>query len=264
MSFYEFDCGDRLYFKSSLFNDDKVVHTFTSAIGGVSHGKIKGMNLGFRVDDDEKSVKENYKLFSNDIGIDLNRTVLAKQTHTDNIRTVTEADCGKGIVRTSDIEDTDGLITDVPGIALVVFSADCVPILFYDPKNSVVAAVHSGWRGSVKKIGGRCIDIMTERFGSNPKDICVSVGPSIGPCCFEFGNDAPNYFDDEYLTAVDNGKYLVNLPQLICDTLTDKGVLIKNIDISGICTVCNCDKFYSYRKHKSNTGRQAAVIMIKE
>ncbi len=263
MSFYEYNCDDRMYLKSTLMPDSEISYGFTSALGGVSHGKITGLNLGFRVHDDETSVRENYRLLSNDLGIDLNRTVLAKQTHTDNIRIVTEADCGKGIVRTSDIKDTDGLITNIPSIALIVFSADCVPILFFDPKNSVVAAVHSGWRGTVKKIAARCVDIMSNTFKCNPKDILVAGGPSIGPCCFEFGSDAPDYFDEKYRKKLQSGKFMIDLPHMISDTLTERGIPGENIDISSVCTVCNSDKYYSYRAHKEHTGRQGAVIMLK-
>ena len=252
-----------MYLKSTLMPDSEISYGFTSALGGVSHGKITGLNLGFRVHDDETSVRENYRLLSNDLGIDLNRTVLAKQTHTDNIRIVTEADCGKGIVRTSDIKDTDGLITNIPSIALIVFSADCVPILFFDPKNSVVAAVHSGWRGTVKKIAARCVDIMSDTFKCNPKDILVAVGLSIGPCCFEFGSDAPDYFDEKYRKKLQSGKFMIDLPHMISDTLTERGIPGENIDISSVCTVCNSDKYYSYRAHKEHTGRQGAVIMLK-
>ena len=159
MSFFEHKCDDRLYLKSDVFGES-VVHGFTSALGGVSHGHIKGLNLGFRVKDDEASVRENYRLVAADLGFELENTVLSKQTHTDNIRIVTDADRGKGITKISDIEDTDGLICNIPGISLVVFSADCTPILLYDKKTDTVAAVHSGWRGTVKEISAKCVHLI--------------------------------------------------------------------------------------------------------
>lgn len=263
MGFYEYKCEDRRYLKSELLPEEEVAHGFTSAEGGVSRGRICGFNLGFRVKDDENSVRENYRLLAEDLGIELKRTVLAKQTHTKNIRIVTEADAGKGIVRDSDIEDTDGLVCNIPNMALVVFSADCIPILLYDGKKRVVAAVHSGWRGTVQRIGAAAVEVMAKEFGSSPSDIVAAIGPGIGPCCFEFGEDASNYFDRKYLKEKDNGKFLVNIWEMNCDILLDSGLKAENIDVSGVCTVCNSDKYYSYRTHKDRTGRQAAVIMLK-
>ncbi len=263
MSFYEQRFDSRLYLKSDLFDDTKITHCFTTKLGGVSHGDIKGLNLGFRVKDDEVSVRENYRLVACDMGIDLDRMVLSKQTHTDNIRIISKDDFGKGITRTSDIEDTDALITNIEGAALVVFAADCTPILLFDPTQKVVASVHSGWRGSVKGIAPKCVRLMDAVFGSNPQDILTAIGPCIGQCCFEFGNDATDYFDTKYLKATNNGKYMVDLRSYISDSLTSVGINKNNIDISDVCTMCNTDKFYSYRSNRDKTGRQAAIIMIK-
>ena len=125
MGFFEYTCDDRVYLKSELLSRcGELTHAFTSKCGGVSLGKIDGFNLGFRVFDDENSVKENYRLLSADLGFSLSRAVLSKQTHTDNIRVVTQEDCGKGIVKKSDIEDTDALVTNIRDIALIVFAAD--------------------------------------------------------------------------------------------------------------------------------------------
>lgn len=264
MSFFEYKCDNRLYLKSDLLENCKVTHGFTSRLGGVSQGTITGFNLGFRVGDDENSVRENYRLLSCDLGFSLDRAVLSKQTHTDNIRIVKERDCGKGIVRQSDIEDTDGLVTNIRNMALVVFSADCVPILMYDKKAKVAAAIHAGWRGSVKKIAAKCVDIMKREFSCNPSDIVAAIGPSIGKCCFEFGEDAVIYFDKKYYTKIADGKYKIDLWSFNRDQLTESGVLSCNIDISGVCTMCQSDRFYSYRAHKEKTGRQAAVIIIKD
>lgn len=263
MGFYEYKCGDRRYLKSDLLLENEVVHGFTSAEGGVSRGRICGFNLGFRVHDDESAVRENYRLLAEDLGISLDRTVLAKQTHTKNIRIVTEADAGKGIVRDSDIEDTDGLVCNTPNMALVVFSADCIPVLLYDRERRVIAAVHSGWRGTVQRIGAAAVEVMEKEFGSRPSDIVAAIGPGIGPCCFEFGSDAPEYFERKYLTEREDGKFLVDIWEMNRDVLTKCGLKPQNIDISGVCTVCNSDRYYSYRTHKDKTGRQAAVIMLK-
>ena len=260
----EYKIDDRLYITSELLSYGSVVHGFTSKLGGVSSGKISGLNLGFRVDDAPESVLKNYELVANDLGLDLNNTVLARQSHTDNIRIVTKDDAGKGVVRDSDIMDTDGLITNISGIALVVFSADCVPILMLDTKQKVIAAIHAGWRGTVKGIAPKGVSLMCSNFGCHPKDICVAIGPSIGPCCFEFGSDAKEHFPTPYCSQKSNNKFMIDLWSMNRDLLISAGVLPDNIDISGLCTVCHADTFHSDRTHRENTGRQVAIISLGE
>ncbi|MBQ4146032.1 MAG: peptidoglycan editing factor PgeF [Clostridia bacterium] len=261
----EYRKENRLYLKSELIEKcDGVNHCFTSRLGGVSCGKISGLNLGFRVDDNPKSVKENYRIVADDMNFNLDNMVLAKQTHTDNIRIVTREDAGKGIAKVSDIEDTDGLLTKEKGIALVVFAADCVPVLLYDPQREVAGAIHAGWRGTVKGITGKAVTMMEKEYGSKPEGIVVTIGPSIGPCCFEFGNDAKNYFPEKYIKRISDEKCLIDIWSMNKDQLLSQGVLEKNIDLLGVCTVCNSDKFYSYRTHKEHTGRQTAIIEIKK
>ncbi len=261
--FFEEKIGDRIYLKSDFFNEKSVIHAFTSSKGGVSNGIIEGFNLGFNTKDEKSSVLENYKLLSCDLGFDLNRTVISKQTHTDNIRIVTEEDAGKGVTRESDIEDTDGLITNIKNIPLVVFSADCTPILLYDIKKKVIAAIHAGWRGTVKKIAQKAVRLMKEQFYCDPTDIYALIGPSIGPCCFEFGSEANEIFDVKYLTPKDN-KYMIDIWNFNKEQLMLEGIPERNIDLSSVCTVCNSDKYFSYRTHKERTGRQAALILLKD
>ncbi len=263
MSFFEYRSDDRLYLKSSLFEDSGISHGFSSSLGGVSRGKINGFNLGFRVGDDKSSVMENYRLLSLDLDADLNKMVLAKQTHTDNIRIVTEDDLGKGISKISDIEDTDGLICNIPDTMLIVFAADCVPVLLYDKVNHAIGAVHSGWRGSVKGICQKAVCLMQKTYDCDPRNIVAAIGPSIGPCCFEVDEDTAIYFDDKYKIKKSNEKFNINLWQYNKDKLTESGVLSKNIDISRVCTICNSDRFYSYRTHRNQTGRQVAAIMLR-
>ena len=255
---------NRFYLQSEKICDTKLVsHGFTGSQGGVSNGIVRGLNLGFRVQDNPENVIENYKLVSGDLELLFDRIVLSKQTHTDNIRIVTEDDAGKGISKISDIEDTDGLITNVKGIPLVVFSADCVPLLFLDPVHEVVGAVHAGWRGTVKGIGRKCVGLMKEKFGSKAEDILVAVGPSIGPCCFEFGKADAVIFSEEFCREMNEEKVLVDIWGINKKQLTDCGIPEENIDVSGVCTVCNSDKYYSYRTHREKTGRQGAIIMLK-
>ncbi len=255
--------SNRLYLQSSLLADTSLVHAFTGRQGGVSTGNITGLNLGFRVEDNPASVMENYRLVGEDLGLQLENTVLAKQTHTNHIRIITREDAGKGLFRESDITDTDGLMTKERGIPLVVFSADCVPILLYDPKTPAIAAIHAGWRGTEKAIAKNAVAMMQEHFGSDPQDILVAIGPSIGPCCFTFGEDATEHFPQNFCKPLSQGKFLVDIWSVNREQLQNQGVLPEHIDISGLCTVCHQDKFYSYRTHKEHTGRQGAIIMLR-
>lgn len=261
----DLQCQDRCYLLSSTMAKHRNLgHAFTGRLGGVSQGKIRGLNLGFRVGDSHDAVMENYRLVAEDLGFSPERTVLSRQTHTDHIRIVTETDAGKGLTVESDIQDTDGLITDCPNLALVVFSADCIPLLFYDPVRRVVGAVHAGWRGTVKGIAGKAVQMMQEHFHCHPEDILAAIGPGIGPCCFAFGKEAPQYFPTSFLKEEEDGSYLVDLWAMNQKQLTDQGVLLQNIEVSGHCTVCRADRYYSYRTHKEQTGRQGAIIFLKE
>ncbi len=260
----EFKAENRLYYKSTLLEKTGLVNQgFSCRLGGVSQGKIQGFNLGFRVGDNHNSVMENYRLMSKDLSFDISRAVLSKQTHTDNIRIVSENDMGKGLVKESDIQDTDGLITNLKNVALIVFSADCTPILLLDPIKNVIGAVHAGWRGTVQGIGGKAVKLMKEAFGSNPQDIIAAIGPSIGPCCFEFSTKDAYVFPEKYHKKTVGNCVYIDLWNMNKDNLKDNGVLSHNIEISSLCTICHSDIFYSYRIHKEHTGRQTAVIMLK-
>lgn len=264
MRFSEIKIDDRVYIQSDDFNKlGGVKHCFTTRLGGMSRGHIEGLNFGFRVKDDHSSVVSNYKLTAKDLGFSFDRMVLAKQTHTDNIRIVTEADCGKGITVESDIEDTDGLITSCVNVPLVVFSADCTPILMYDAEKNVAAAIHSGWRGTVKKIAARAVEIMKTEFKCNPKDIFAAIGPHIRSCCFEVDIDVSKNFNECYVTVDKaSNKATVDLLGVNISMLEDCGILSENISYSDECTKCRSDKFYSYRADKERTGRMCAIIQI--
>ena len=252
---------NRLYLQDSgLSSCPGICHAFTTRLGGVSSGKIEGLNFGFRVGDQAESVKENYRLAAKDLGFSHNHMVLSKQTHTDNVRIVTAQDAGKGIVKESDIENTDGLITNLPNIPLVIFSADCVPLLLCDSKSGTIAAIHAGWRGSVKKIAQKAVKIMRESFGCYPSDILAAIGPSIGPCCFEVDDKTALLFPEEIRISKPNQKYHIDLWEYNRAQLHSAGIPDTNISIARQCTKCCPDKFYSYRAQKEHTGRMAAII----
>ncbi len=238
-------------------------HGFTTARGGFSKGKIEGLNLGFRVGDNIEDVIKNYEAVAADLDMTFSNMVLAKQTHTDNIRVVTKADRGKGLIRESDINDTDGLITNEKNTPLVVFAADCIPVLLTDKDGKAIGAVHAGWRGTVMKIPQKAVRLMAENYGIAPENIVAAIGPGIGKCCFEVGEEVAREFSEEFVTEKENGKFFVDLWQANYASLREIGVKKENISISKMCTKCGGDEFYSYRRMGEKTGRLGALIELK-
>ena len=256
--------GNKVYLKSEILQKEEgLVHFFTTKKGGHSNGAIKGLNLGFRVFDKYEYVRDNYLEISNDFSVPFDKITAAKQTHSKDIRIIREKDAGCGVSRLGETFEADGLITDLSGVPIMVFYADCVPILMADTKKGVIAAVHSGWRGTEKKIVQNAVSIMVNEFGADPRDIKAAIGPSIGACCFETGSEVAELFEDEFKKPHKNGKFKVDLWSKNKQMLKDMGVPEENIEVLGICTVCRSDLLYSYRTHGEQTGRMGAVIMLK-
>ena len=141
-----------------------VVNGFSTRLGGASKGKYATMNFAWNKGDDPADVLENYTRMAKALGVDRDRMVASQQTHTTNVRLVTEEDAGKGVVRERDYTDVDGLITNVPDLTLATFYADCVPLYFVDPKHKAIGLSHSGWRGTVNRMGQCTIDAMKKAF----------------------------------------------------------------------------------------------------
>lgn len=253
---------DRVYLKSDLLTDDIINHCFTTKCGGFSRGTVQGLNLGFRVGDDIDAVIKNYKLIADDMDFSFEHITAGRQTHSVNIRVITEEDAGKGVSRDSEFMDIDGLVTNIRQLPLVVYYADCVPILMADKAAGVVAAVHSGWRGTVSEIAGNAIKIMTEQLGAKAENIVAAIGPSIGQCCFETGAEVACEFDEDLRLECGNGKFMVDLWSANERILLKYGLKQENIEILKICTVCNSDMLYSYRANKEATGRMGAFISL--
>ncbi|MBR4100070.1 MAG: peptidoglycan editing factor PgeF [Clostridia bacterium] len=244
-------------------------HLFSTRIGGVSKGKYQSMNLSFNRGDDRADVLENYRRLCACENIDINHLVLSQQTHTDNVKTVTKADCGTGIFKES-FTDIDGLITNERGVALVTQYADCTPLVFLDPIKKVIATSHAGWRGTVKQIGKKTVEKMQQEFGCNPSDILAGIGPCIKDCCYEVDDPVYNAFAKlSYLdlrrifTEKPNGKYMLNLVEANKQILLHAGLKESNIDLSDICTSCNSDTLHSHRASKGERGNLALIIELK-
>ncbi len=245
-----------------------VAHGFSTRIGGISSGIWASMNLGTTRGDDPACVRENYRRFFGAIGADPSRIVMTDQVHEDTIRTVTAADI-KPDLYTADGYKSDGLITDEPGIALVIFSEDCLPILLFDPVRRVAAAVHAGWRGTALGIAARGAERMIRQFGCRPEDILAAIGPGISACCFETHEDVPSAMiaalgdrARPYISPLPGGKYLVDLKGLNALWLTDSGLRPDHVAAAADCTVCLPDKYWSHRKTNGQRGSQAAVIQL--
>jgi YfiH family protein len=240
---------------------------FTTRFGGVSSPPYDTLNLSFQRDDDRNNVIENYRLLSNETGIPPDHMVLTWQVHGDKISMVDKSHCGMGLVREHELGYTDGLITAEKNIALVTIHADCVPVYLYDPVNSVIALVHSGWRGTLLNIAAKAIKLMKGRYNCKAGNIIAAVGPHIRKCCFEVRNDVYDIFLEKfpyysYLFEPYGNNYRIDLEGIITRTLIAEGLDTRNIHDIKRCTVCEKGLFFSHRGGHGNTGAGAAVLMM--
>ena len=242
-------------------------HCFTTRLGGVSRGSLSSLNIGIHRGDLWENVLKNYEILGNALGFDSKNLVLSHQTHTDIVLRVGKEQAGAGLFA-PELPECDGLITNEPGIALAVFTADCTPILLHDPVTGAVGAVHAGWRGTAASIAAKAVEAMAREFGCRPENIRAAIGPNIGACCFQTDADVPDamleVFGEEtkaFITPKAE-KYYVNLKEINALVLRRAGV--RHIDISTECTVCQCHRFWSHRVTKGDRGSQGAIIVCKE
>lgn len=256
--------------KFTHFSKYDIIHGISTRFKGLSIDEFYSLNLAMHNGDNNEIVLENRKIFANELGIIANNIVTAKQTHSDNIVIVTEAMKGFGSSDyLSALDNTDALITNIKNIPIMMFFADCVPVLFFDPIQKVIAISHAGWKGTVAKIAQKTLLSMQKNFKTNPNDILVGIAPSIGSCCYKVGNEVismvkesfPLYYND--LLSNNNGETFLDLWQSNKRQLLDVGVKEENIIISDVCTNCNSEMFFSYRADNSKTGRIAAVMSLK-
>ena len=243
-----------------------VPHGFTTRYGGVSTGSQASLNLALGRGDSPENVAENYRILGNALGFALTDLVLTRQIHSDIVRAVTREDCRGCYHR--DYPECDALVTNTPGVALVVFTADCTPLLFHDPVTGAVGAAHAGWRGTAAGIAAKTVRAMAETYGCKPENIRAAIGPNIGGCHFETDADVPEAllgaFGEEAARFIrkQGQKYYPDLKAINTLVLRREGV--KHIEISDACTVCQCDRFWSHRVTRGDRGSQGAVIVCKE
>ncbi len=245
-----------------------VRHIFSTKKGGVSPYPYGPMNMSF-THDARENVMKNYELLCGCVGIDTSHLVLSKQTHTNNVLVVDKSHCGTGYTKPS-FEDIDGLITNQSGVALVTQYADCTPLIFLDPVKKVIATSHSGWRGTVQEIGKVTIEKMLAEFGCSPADIIACIGPCISKCCYEVDTPVYDAFSrlsylnlDKIFTDKVGDKYMLDMVEANKQILLSCGVKEENMDISDLCTNCNCDTLHSHRASKGQRGTIGVIIELK-
>lgn len=259
-----------IYSFDKLSEYREIEHFVSTRLGGFSAPPYKSLNLGFHVEDERITVLKNRILLASTLGKSLNNFTVAKQVHQANVTVITEDLIGKGAADyRSAIESTDAMITNVPDIYLMVFLADCVPILFFDPTKRVIGIVHSGWKGTLKLIAQKTVKALQKNFSSLPEDIIAAIGPSIGPCCYEVGSEVIEEVKNAFKTKNDyivnestDGNGYFNLWKANKTQLVKAGIPERNIEVAEICTCCNADIFFSARSQKGKTGRFGAGIII--
>lgn len=263
--------GEQLpLFHYPLLDETGIVrHCFTTRYGGVSEGMFSTLNLSFTRGDVKESVEENYRRIAEAMGTDCAHLVCSDQTHTTNIRVVTEADAGKGIIRPRDYTDIDGLITNVPNLALVTFYADCVPLYFVDPVHHAIGLSHSGWRGTVARMGKCTLDAMHREYGTEAADVYCAIGPSICQDCYEVSEDVVVQFEQtftghesEILINKGNGKYQLDLWKANEIVLLEAGVKPEHLAVTDVCTCCNPELLFSHRASHGKRGNLGAFLCL--
>lgn len=272
--------------KPTLFFLDRWMKTyanltagFTSRIGGVSLHPYDQLNLAFHVGDDPEHVIANRKRVAQAAGFDFSMWTCAEQVHGKRVVTVTAQDRGRGsLTRESAIQDADALVTATPGVVLVSFYADCVPLYFHDPEHGVVALAHAGWKGTALEIAAHVVQRMQELFQTKPSRLWAAIGPAIGRCCYEVDERVASAIMDRFppdstarppaatyppgLKAKDGGRYDLDLKEINRQIMIKAGIDPNRIECSSYCTGCHRQWFYSHRKEDGRTGRMASWIGI--
>lgn len=246
-------------------------HGITTRAGGASKGIFSELNLSYTRGDDKAAVDENFHRTAISLHAEVSDFVLTDQTHTNNVRVVTRKDCGKGILRERDFTDIDGLVTNEPGVVLSAFFADCVPLLFVDPAHHAVGVSHSGWRGTVARMGRETVRVMQEAYGSKPEEMYCAVAPSICQSCYEVSEDVAGQFLEQFQGAgteicepAGMGKYQLDLWKANEIVLSEAGIRREHLAVTNICTCCNPKLLFSHRASHGKRGNFGAFIKIKE
>lgn len=267
--------GNVPYFYYPLLeNTGMVRHGFSTRLGGVSTGEFSSMNFNTTRGDALEHVEENFKRFCAAIGCNWDLAVMSHQTHTVNVETITADMVGKhrSFWEKKPFQDVDGLITDVPGVVLITSYADCVPLYFLDPTKKVIALSHSGWKGTVARMGAVTVSKMQKEYGCNPSQILACIGPSICQDCYEVGIEVAEQFTQifseeeakQILRLNDAGRYQLDLWKANTLILKQAGILENHIAVTNVCTCCNPDLLFSHRYTKGKRGNLCAFLSLRE
>lgn len=255
----------------SSFSEQALIHGISTRFGGVSQPPFAKLNLAMHNGDDVAAVQENRRRFCRALGADAAQLCSCDQVHGTAVFRVTRAQAGAGSLDyASAIRETDALITDEKDVPLLLFFADCTPILFFDPRHRAAGIAHGGWKGTVGKIAQKTVLAMQREFGTRPEDCLVGIGPAIGPCCYEVDSAISDQFaaafpqnQAEIILAAGGGKQKLDLWAANRCQLEEIGVQQEHIDVAAVCTQCNSDVFFSYRADQGHTGRIGALLCLK-
>lgn len=247
-----------------------VNHCFSTRFGGVSKGIFQSMNLSFSRGDEEDAVSENFRRIALCLDGEPKNMVSSNQTHTTNVIEVKKEHAGNGITRQNEFIDVDGMVTNVPGLILSTFYADCVPLYFVDVKNKAIGLSHSGWRGTVGRIGRETIELMKKLYGTKSEELICAIGPSICKDCYEISRDVAEEFAKEFSQHIDeilvdkgNDKFLLDLWRVNEIILIEAGVKKENIAVTNVCTCCNDKILFSHRATNGKRGNLGAFLVLK-
>lgn len=272
--FKEMNYGEIKYLQVPSFIDKGLIkHGFSTRLGGVSTGHQSSMNLGYATEPEHpENVKKNYDLFCEAISVDPKDLVMIWQTHEDNIAVVGSDNRGQGYHKPVALHGYDGQMTNEKGVVLVTTYADCVPLMFYDPKKQVIATSHGGWRGTVLEIGKKTVGKMCDQYGCLPEDILVAIMPSIGPCHFEVSLDVKEKFDKVFNHDIidkivlphktHTDKCMIDLQAAHKYSLLQAGITENNITVTDLCTYCESHILFSHRQTKGKRGSMAVMMSL--
>ena len=252
--------GDVKFLKSEKL--DGVLHGFSLRFGGVSKGEFDSLNVGLRRGDNPFKSIRNIEICTDALNMEKKNLTLTYQLHTNNVEFVTGDDIGKGFIREWG-KGVDGIVTDAVNVPLMCYSADCVPILFYEPQRGLIGAVHSGWRGTKDNIAKAAVSLMKEK-GGNKEKIRAFIGPAIGMCCYEVSKAVADEFSDylDCIEAKSEEKFMLDLKSIVKTQLLNIGVREENIDLCPMCTACENDLFFSHRKQQGKSGLLGGFIQM--
>ena len=265
---YMFEKNNMMYFEN-LSAFEELIHLQTTRKGGFSEKEFGEMNMGFSVGDNPDTVLKNRMEVARITNIKLDRFVFPKQCHTANIAIVTDVECGRGVYfdRMDPLPETDALITNCNNVMLCIKTADCIPVLLYDPVMKVAAAIHAGWRGTAAHITLKTVKEMEKIFACRAENIVAGIGVGAGLCCYKTNEDSYNQIvasvgADKY-TDYETNQHHIDLKEINRMQLLNAGLLVENIEVNPICSICNCTDHFSHRGNGGHTGRALSCICIK-